>query len=111
MSAFAMMQWVHTVTVQPYLGAGSLGDVWGTAQVVPCFVADGAQLVLNSNGDQVVSQTRVFANSANMPLFANGSKVTLNAGTAAERVARVIVLLNHDSGSLHMGAVLEAQLT
>jgi len=110
-SAFTSLQWVHTVSVQPFQGAGSFGDVWGTAQDVPCFLADGATLVRNSNGDEVVSQSRVFADASNIDLFPAGSKVTVNAGTAAERVARVIVALNHDSGSLRMGGVLEAHLT
>jgi hypothetical protein len=99
------------VSVQPYQGAGSFGDVWSAAQDVSCFVADGATLVRNSNGDEVVSQSRVFADAANISLFPSGSKVTVNAGTAAQRVARVIVTLNHDSGSLRMGGVLEVHLT
>lgn len=48
------------VTIEPYLGAGGAGDVYGPAVTVRVIVDDKRKLVRNAQGDQVVSETTLF---------------------------------------------------
>lgn len=97
MSAAAFW-WVNTVTVKTYQGSGAYGDLWGDPVTVNCWIEDGSKLVLNANGDEVVSTTSVHGPLDQAALFAVGSEVT-NGG----RTSRVISLDRFDSGSLALG--------
>ncbi|MBN1174563.1 MAG: hypothetical protein JXA67_20510 [Micromonosporaceae bacterium] len=82
----------HTVTVEAYRGSGPVGDIYDQAQQVqPCFCDDKRKLVRDAQGDQVVSESTVYA-----PLETTapaGSRITLPSGrtttviTAARRTA------------------------
>jgi len=79
----------HTVTVEPLLGSGGMGEVWGTpVPDVPAMVEEGATLVRDTSAAEVVSSARVHCSWA--VVAPPGSKVTLWEGTAKERTAAVI---------------------
>lgn len=99
---------VHTVTVQPRLGGGGMGDVHGDPVDVDVFVDDRRRLVRAADGTEVVSESTVHdVDLTHADLFTPGSLVTLPSG----RVATVIVLAVHDSGPLGLPDHLEVALT
>jgi len=79
----------HTVTVRPLTGSGGMGPVYGSPVAgIPALVVEGAQLVRDPGGSEVVSQAQV---SLHFDVVAPpGSEVTVWAGTAKERTAVVI---------------------
>lgn len=79
----------HTVTIRPLVGSGGMGPVWGaTVANVPALVVEGAQLVRDPGGAEVVSQARV---TVHFDVVAPpGSEVTVWTGTAKERTSTVI---------------------
>lgn len=81
--------WIHTVTVKTYLGAGAYGDRFADpTPPVPCYVEDDIHMVRDADGNEVVSSSTVYADLAKAALFPVGSLVTTPAG----REARVIGL-------------------
>ncbi len=105
---------VHTVTVQPMLGAGGMGAIRGAPMTLSpgadggVFVDDRRRLVRALDGTEVVSETTVHdVNLDHAALFTPGSLVTLPSG----RVATVIVIAVHDSGDLDLPDHLEVALT
>lgn len=86
--------WIHTVTVKTYLGASAYGDRYAApSQPIPCFVEDDVKLVRDTDGNEMVSTTTVYADLAKAALFPPGSLVTTPAG----REARVIGLGREDA--------------
>ena len=78
----------HTVTVRPFTGSGGLGASYGAEFTVPAMVEEGARLVRDADGSEVVSTARVHcAFGVAAPV---GSKVTVWAGTDLERTSEVI---------------------
>lgn len=78
----------HTVTVTPYLGEGGNGPLYGEAATVAAFVEDVREVVVDASGVEVVSNTKIHMQFADAP--AEQSKVTVWAGTSAERTAPVV---------------------
>lgn len=104
----AAFWFVHTVTVDTYLGQRANGAAWDTDNAVACWVEESTELIRDTDGKEVVSSAKVFAPLDQRSRFATGSKVTLPSG----RVARVLVLSVFDSGSLDLGLDhVEAHLT
>ena len=100
--------YVHTVSVDTYLGTRNGVPAWDTDNAVPCWVEETTDLVRDSDGNEVVSSAKVFAGLDQRARFATGSKVTLPSG----RVARVLALSVFDSGPLNLGLDhIEAHLT
>lgn len=98
---------VHTVDVETYLGEGGTGDIYADPPVtVACMIDDSTHFVRNSTGEEVVSNTIVYADVSEAPTFAVDSKVTVNG-----RVARVILQNAYDSGSLGLPDHVEVHLT
>lgn len=79
----------HRVTVRPLLGSGGMGDVYGPPVTdIPALVVEGAQLVRDPGGSEVVSQAQV---SLHFDVVAPpGSEVTVWEGTPKERTSTVI---------------------
>lgn len=79
----------HTVIVRPLTGSGGMGPVYGSPVAdIPALVVEGAQLVRDAGGSEVVSQASV---SVHFDVVAPpGSEVTVWAGTPKERTAVVI---------------------
>lgn len=97
---------VHTVSVETLTGQGGHGPVYANPVQFPCFVDDSAHLVRNAEGQEVVSNTVVYADPAVASAFAVNSRVTANG-----RVAHVITLNVHDSGGLGLPDHVEVHLT
>lgn len=100
--------WVHTVSVERYLGSGSKGDVFDTAVDAAAFIDDRWKLVRDVTGQEVVSSATVFlpATTAEVPL---DSQVTLPTEFGG-RTSRVIVVSRHDGGTLPTPDHLELSL-
>lgn len=96
--------YVHTCTVETYLGESAYGPQYGPAsQPVPCWI-DGQEVVtVNGSGQQVTQRnTVVNCDISYGPLFTPQSKVTSTqlGGDNVARVAKVNLL---DSGALGLG--------
>lgn len=79
----------HTVIVEPLVGSGGMGDIHGPAvSDIPAMVEEGAVLVRDSGGAEVVSSARVHCSWD--VVAPPGSRVTLWSGTSSERTSIVI---------------------
>lgn len=94
----------HAATIEPYLGAGAHGPLYGPAVEVRCFADDKRRRVRAANGDEVISETTVYCLlGTNAP---TGSRVTVNG-----RASIVINALRRDGGGLptpdHLEVILQ----
>jgi hypothetical protein len=78
----------HEVVVRALTGSGGMGSTYADAVTVPAFVVDGAVLVRDSAGDEVVSSTQVHLGFD--VLAPPGSLVTVWPTAAGAREATVI---------------------
>ncbi|MEV0586323.1 hypothetical protein [Nonomuraea sp. NPDC050310] len=85
----------HTITVQPYIGSGPGGRVFGAPVTYRAYVQDKRQLVRNAAGQEVVSEATAYVGdpAANIPA---DSKVTVPAGRTA-----LVITANRREGALH----------
>ncbi|MEU6342220.1 hypothetical protein ABZ883_14910 [Streptomyces sp. NPDC046977] len=92
------------VTVEPYLGDGSHGPLYGPPTTVRCFLEERTRRVRDAEGREVTSSSTVYSDlAANCP---PESRVTLPGG----RQTTVIAALRHDGGGLPTPDHLEVQL-
>lgn len=105
------MFFVHTVTVEQFLGTSGYGvDQFASAVTLTppngCFVDDSTKLTRDAKGDEVVSSSTVYTATGNAALFTEGARVTTGG-----RVSRVIKVNVNDSGTLglpdHVAVSLE----
>lgn len=87
---------VHTVSVQTWLGSGAAGDVYAPAATVAGFLEGAVHLVRAKDGQQVVAQSTFHCSVADGAKFTPDSKVTFTNG----RTAQVITVSTHDAGGL-----------
>lgn len=102
---FLLAQAGHDVTVEPYEGSGAYGDIYGPPTIVRVVVDASRRLVRNDAGDQVISESTLYA-----PLTTRapaGSRVTLPDGTRST----VIRASPRDGGRLPVPSHLEVVLT
>jgi hypothetical protein len=115
---------VHTVSVEKWLGTGSNGDVYAApvtlspASTPPngAFVDDARKLVRNANGEQVISETTLYTSILNAPLFVEKSRVTVLGDSDGDeltpgRASLVIKVNANDSGALDLPDHLAVTLT
>lgn len=82
----------HTISIEPYLGSGAYGAVYGPPVDVVCRVEEGMRMVRASSGDEVVSSAMVFCDpDVTIP---TESRVTVNG-----RVTTVLSVSNPSVGS------------
>ena len=95
---------IHRVQVEPYVGSGPSGAVYGPAVGVRCLTEDKTRLVRSPSGDEVVSSTTFYA----MPgtVTPPKSRVTLPDG----RRTKVIASYDRDGGALGTPNHAEVQL-
>jgi len=94
----------HTATIEPYLGAGAHGDLFGPPVTVACFADDKRRRVRSAGGDEVISETTLYCRlDTDAPA---GSRVAVNG-----RTTHVIQALRRDGGGLptpdHLEVVLQ----
>lgn len=71
--------WVHTVTVETYLGVNGSGVKQYAAPVQPDgFLEAKRRLVRAEDGNQVVSESTFYSDLGNAALFTPASRVTLS---------------------------------
>jgi len=78
----------HKVTLQAFTGSTPIGESYADPVKVRASVEDVNEIVTNSQGQEVVSSTRVFLDLENW--VPAGSLVTVWAGMPQERTAKVI---------------------
>ena len=66
-----------TVTVETRTGTGANGDTYDPPATREVFLEDARRLVRDATGQQVVSESTLYADVADAALFAPDSKVTL----------------------------------
>lgn len=98
---------VHTIQVETYVGTGARGDKYAPVVNVDCFVEDARRLVRTTEGEEVISESTVYAAPASLATLAAKSRVTLPDG----RKVTVIVRKNHDDGGLGAPQHVEANTT
>lgn len=81
----------HTISVEPYLGSGAYGAVYGPPVSVQCRVQDEVRLVRSASGDEVVSSATVFCDPD--VVITPESRVTVNG-----RVTTVLSVSNPSTG-------------
>ncbi|MER6832708.1 hypothetical protein ABT320_01740 [Streptomyces cellulosae] len=84
----------HQVTVEPYLGSGSKGDVYGPPERVRCLIDEKTQQVISPGGQTVTSGSSYIARPDHRP--PPNSRVTLPDG----RRTTVITVARADGGRL-----------
>lgn len=89
---------VHTVSVETFEGTGAYGDQYATAADVACFVEDSRRMVRNLDGDEVISESTLYAKLDQAPNLVAKSRVTLPDGRKS------IVILKKDRDDGGMGA-------
>jgi hypothetical protein len=115
--------YVHTAKVEPFLGAGANGPVFGPAVILSpdstppngVFADDSRKLVRDRNGAQVVSETTLYTYPANARLFKVGSRVTVLNDADEDDLdptpAYVIKANSNTSGGLDLPDHLAVTLT
>lgn len=105
MSAIPRFLLRHTVQVEPLVGEGPFGPLFGSPVTVRCFRDDKRRLVRDASGTEVVSETTLYMRlSETCPV---NSRVTLDDG----RVSTVITAARRDGGGWPTPDHLEVTLT
>lgn len=106
---------VHTASVETWLGTGSNGDIFATPVTVACFADDSRKLVRDKDKQQVISETTLYTSITHTALFVEGSRVTVlgdsDGDEPAGRAAFVIKVNANDSGTLDLPDHLAVSLT
>lgn len=86
----------HKVSIRDLTGSGGMGDTYGQPRTVSAEVLDEQVLVRDTDGQEVVSSTRVtLALPEQVPL---GSLVTVWPGQPYAREARVLTAAVNPNG-------------
>lgn len=98
MTTDPLAQWWNTpVIVERRTGTGSSGDVYSAATTEVGFVDDTTKLVRATDGQQVVSSSRVYL-PATTPVIPIGSRVTLPANYGTAQRSTVLTSSVNQSG-------------
>lgn len=87
----------HRVTVEPYLGSGAEGDIYGPAHIVRGRVSLKRQLVVGKNAEEMLSEATVCLPLGT--LCPPGSLVTLPGETVGREV--LTATLRHGARQPH----------
>ena len=95
---------IHEITVEPYAGESSTGQLYGPLTVVRCFLDEQTRAVRTPGGEQVTSTSTAYADLGTIaPAL---SRVTLPGG----RTTTVIQAKRRDGQRLGTPNHLEIQL-
>lgn len=89
--------YVHTVTVETWLGTGAAGDVYQVPASVAGFMEGKVKLVRDSTGQQVTAASTFYCTTVDGARFTPDSKVT-----SGGRVSRVISQNVNDAPGLDL---------
>lgn len=85
-----------TVTVETRAGTGAEGDTYAAPTTAVVFLEDARKLVRDATGQQVVSESTLYADVADVALFTPDSKVALPTRQALVITAKVHVIGDPD---------------
>lgn len=106
---------VHTASVEKWLGTGSNGDIFAAPVTIACFADDSRKLVRDKDKQQVISETTLYTSITNASLFVEKSRVTVLGDSDGDeptgRAAYVIKINANDSGNLDLPDHLAVSLT
>lgn len=94
----------HTITIEPYLGDGGTGPLYGPPATTKCFLDAKVRMVRSMAGREVTSTSTAYCPLATV--CPAESRVTLPDG----RIALVIAALRRDGGGLPTPDHLEVQM-
>lgn len=77
----------NTVTVSPYTGDGAYGPIYGAAVAVKCNIDSTRRLLVNGQGEQVISETTLQVHPYESSLFTPEATVTISGN-----LSRVIAI-------------------
>ncbi|WP_193118443.1 hypothetical protein [Brachybacterium tyrofermentans] len=98
---------MHTVTVDSWVGVGAYGDVYAdTSDSLPCYLDETRKLVRDENGTETTSEATVFVSLQDGETFKPGSIVHLE-----DRDALVISRARRDGRPLDLPSHTEVALT
>jgi len=97
---------VHTITVEKYLGEGGNGTSYAEPLDVPCFIDGGVKVVRTATGEQVVANAPVYAPLEHAATLVAESRVTIRGATA-----RVLAATVYESGDLDLPDHVQITLT
>lgn len=78
--------YIHSISVEQWLGTGAKGDIYAAPVSVTCFVDDTTKLIRSATGEQTVSGTTIYAPSSAVTVLTVQARVTIASG----RVSRII---------------------
>lgn len=93
----------HTMIVEPYLGTGAHGPLYGPPVTVRCFVEDKRRLLRGPNGSEVISETTAYCTLGTVAPAE--SRVQVNG-----RTTTVLAAMRRDGGGLPTPDHLEVML-
>jgi hypothetical protein len=106
---------VHTASVEKWLGTRSNGDIFAAPVTIACFADDSRKLVRDKDKQQVISETTLYTSITNAALFVAKSRVTVlgdsDSDDPAGRAAFVIKVNVNDSGALDLPDHVAVSLT
>lgn len=99
--------YVHTATVEPFLGINGLGvDMFGPPASLPCFLDDTRHQIRSTTGETVISESTLYTYPTNAGSFTINARVTVGAN-----VSRVMKVNVNDSGTLDLPDHVAVSLT
>ncbi|MGP5484575.1 hypothetical protein ACTXMZ_16495 [Brachybacterium alimentarium] len=98
--------WVHETAVRTHKGSGPFGEEYEPPVAVPCFVDARRQLVRDTGGREVTSETTITGPVHEGHRFTPGSLTTVNGDERA-----VITLALRTGGGLDLPEHFEATTT
>lgn len=99
--------YVHTATVEMFLGTSGYGeDLFAAPVTLSGFADDSRKLVRGKDGEQIVSESTFYTYPVNAPAFVADSRVTIRGN-----VSRVIKTNLNDSEDLDLPDHVAVSLT
>lgn len=98
--------WVHTITVETFLGEGGNGPAYADPVDVPCFIDGGVKVTRTATGEQLVVNAPVYAPLEHAATLTAESRVTVRG-----RTARILAATVYDSGDLDLPDHVQVTLT
>lgn len=95
MSGLPAFLLVHTVTVRPYAGRTSSGDLFGDEFPLPCMAQGQRKMVRTVEGNETLATLTLYAAPGQADTVPTGSEVTWQG-----RTTTVLASTNQDGGNL-----------
>jgi hypothetical protein len=105
MAALALL-FIHTASVETFLGTGAYGDTYAAPVTVQGFLDDGVVLVRTGTSEQLEQKSIFYAALSDAAVFVPDSRVTVNG-----RVAWVASVRRRDGGTLGLPDHVEVDLS